>query len=495
MAKMTCLDCGAPCSPDASCAVCGGGRIGEIRAPQTKRREQDGAADPSVDVTTVAGKDTPRYRLDGMPELERGFGGGGVPKGARVLIAGPPGIGKSTLFLSISGAVARSYPSAVCSVLYVTGEETVERIGGRAKRLGQSIKGIRILKTSQLADAEAAIKKWRPKLAIIDSVPTLTSEADGSGEGSVKQIKTVTKRLSEMCEKQRTTLLLITHVTKDGIPGGPRALEHLVDIFAMFEGDRRTPIRVLTFIKNRDGAAGETVVMEMTAGGLREVPDPASLSLAERSRGTPGSVIFAAAESERPVLLEVEAMVSTPEPADGDEEKEKVAERAPRVNSAVGLPPGRAARLLPLLASAGVAKAPGTVIDVEANVPAGGAFTESAVDLAVAAAVVSSSMSVVIPEDVVVMGSVSVTGRVKSVHRCQARLEAAMSAGFVRAVLPGENVRRGEVPRGMVAVPIDSLSELVSWVTSIAIVPGKRRVQQEPPAPQEAPLAPEEGTN
>lgn len=493
MAKLTCLDCGAPCSTGASCAVCGSGRIGEIRAPQTARKEQERAGDPTVDVTSVAGKDTPRYRLDGMPELERGFGGGGVPKGARVLIAGPPGIGKSTLFLSISGAVARSYPSAACSVLYVTGEETVERIGGRAKRLGQSIKGIRILKTSQLADAEAAIKKWRPKMAIIDSVPTLTSEADGSGEGTVKQIKAVTKRLSEMCEKQRTTLLLITHVTKDGIPGGPRALEHLVDIFAMFEGDRRTPIRVLTFIKNRDGAAGETVVMEMTAGGLREVPDPASLSLAERSRGTPGSVIFAAAESERPVLLEVEAMVSTPDAPEGDEEK--TVERAPRVNSAVGLPPGRAARLLPLLASAGVAKSPGTVIDVEANVPAGGAFTESAVDLAVAAAIVSSSMSVVIPEDVVVMGSVSVTGRVKSVHRCQARLEAAMSAGFVRAVVPGENVRRGEVPRGMLAVPIDSLSELVSWVTSVAIIPGKKRVQQETQKPQSDPHVPDEGAN
>lgn len=461
-----CMNCGhTKPVPFETCGECGGGRIKRVDQARGKASASAPKSPPdkSRDLTDIKGKEPPRYKL-GLPEVERVFGGGGIVRGARVLIAGPPGIGKSTLLLMLAGAVARSYPTTACSVLYATGEESADRIGSRAHRLGQSVRGCRVIATTQLDDVEEALRRWRPNLAIVDSAPTMTSEADGGGEGTVKQIKIVTRRLGDLCIGMNTTLIVVAHVTKEGIVGGPRALEHLVDFFAMFEGDRRSPIRTLTTIKNRDGAAGESAVLEMDGTGLREVPDAAKAILSERAKGMPGSVIFPAAEADRPTLIEIEAAATATNEID---EHGDPVDRPPRLGSSVSIPSGRIPRMVALLSA--TVPMSGMTIDVEANGPPGTAFSETPMDLAIVAAIASSALGAPLPDDMVVLGTVSVTGRVKAVHRCRARLEAAMAAGFTRAIVPADNVTRGEIPKGLLVTPVTSVGDLAMFLKGIPV--------------------------
>ncbi len=420
--------------------------------------------DRSIDICQIRGNDPPRYYFD-MPEVERVFGGGLV-RGARILVGGAPGIGKSTLFMMIAGAVARKNPPTKrrCSVVYVSGEEPDQRIGARARRLDQSVPGLRVLTTNKIQEVEATLAAQQPYMVIIDSVSTLSGEEDGGGEGTVKQVSAVVRRIGERCDAMGTTMLLISHVTKDGLLAGPRKLEHLVDAVAMFDGDRKTPIRVLQIIKNRDGPPGEAAVLEMTSDGLREVKDPTAQLLSERAADEPGCVVFPMAESDRPTFAILEAMVSASPEAfgSGSDEKPEVAERPPRVTSAAGLQAARIPRLLTLLAD--TVTLTNRTLDVEATSVVGSSVVEPAADLAVAAAIVSSALGRVFPADCAVLGTVGVTGRTKPVHRCLGRLEAAMTAGFTRALVPADNVQRGDIPKGIHAIPIAHVRELAPWL-------------------------------
>lgn len=448
--------------------------------------------DPTKCITTIEGKDPPRIPLP-MKEIARVLGGIGFVIGSIVLLTGEPGAGKSTLLLQLIAQVARYYKHREGVCLYATGEESDQAVGSRARRTGDSVKGLRILATNSIAKVEEAIRLWKPKFLILDSVQTFSEEEDGSGAGTIRQIKTVLARLRSICSEFGITMLMICHITKDGLPGGPKALEHMVDVFAQLTGDRLSPIRLLTAVKNRFGTAGETAVLEHTGTGLIEVPDPGAQMLRQRAIGEPGSVMFPSAELARPAMVEIEAMVNGG--PGKNEAGDVVSGGKPVVASVTNLSGERLPRLVNLLAE--FLELRGTSMDIEANIPTRGSLGEPPLDLALAMAIVSSALTLAVPADTVVMGTVSVTGRVKSVPRCLARLEVCKGHGFTRALVPLENAEQKEFPKGVEVVGIQHVRDLAAWLTAYGTKPSNPRRPSLglAPAPEVvAPSAPRDGS-
>jgi DNA repair protein RadA/Sms len=383
-------------------------------------------------------------RSTGLAELDRVLGGGLVA-GSVVLIGGDPGIGKSTLALQACGALARqSLP-----VLYVAGEESPEQVRLRADRLGLGESGILVCpETSAEAIAEL-IESERPAAVVVDSIQTLHTAALGSAPGSVGQVREAAGLLVARAKASGVACFIIGHVTKEGALAGPRVLEHMVDTVLYFEGDGAHALRVLRAVKNRFGSTNEVAVFEMGEGGLVEVPNPSAAFLAERPVGAPGSAVLATLEGSRPVLVEIQALVSRSGLA------------MPR-RTAIGLDPGRVALLLAVLE-----KRMRVALhdqDVFLNVAGGLRVDEPAADLAIVAAVASSARGRALAEDVVVWGEVGLTGEVRAVARAEARLREAGRQGFRRCVLPAGNVRGltatdGAVPYGVGA--LDRLFEVL----------------------------------
>jgi DNA repair protein RadA/Sms len=369
-----------------------------------------------VALATLAGDDRLQPRPTGLRELDRVLGGGLVPSSV-TLIAGEPGIGKSTLLLQMLGAMARGGRRA----LLVSAEESPAQVGLRAARLGIGDDGLWVAGDHDLASIRTGVAGLAPDVLVVDSIQTISDPDLGAPAGSVASVRACASALADDAKSGGPAVVLVGHVTKDGSIAGPRVLEHLVDTVLSFEGDRHHAVRVLRAVKHRFGPVGELGMWEMTAGGLTEVPDGASFLLADRRPGTPGSVVFAGMEGRRPLLAEIQALVAPP------------AGGAPR-RSASGYDSGRLGQLVAVLH-----RWAGLELhrhDVYVSAVGGLRLADPGVDLAVAVAIASAATGRVVPEDLVVLGEVGLGGELRQVAETPRRLAEAARLGFTRAVTP-----------------------------------------------------------
>ena len=376
----------------------------------------------------------------GIGELDRVLGGGLV-QGSVILLGGDPGIGKSTLTLQACSTVARRGGT----VLYVAGEESPEQVRLRADRLGVREATILVLPETSVEGIVEQLTTLRPALAVVDSIQTVHTQSLGSAPGSVGQVRECAALLTSAAKATGTACVLIGHVTKEGAIAGPRVLEHLVDTVLYFEGDGAHALRVLRAVKNRFGSTNEVGVFAMGEHGLAEVENPSAAFLAERPIGVPGSAVLATVEGTRPVLVEIQALVSRSGLA------------LPRRTS-IGLDAGRVALLAAVLEKR--CRMPLGDQDVFLNVAGGLRVDEPAADLAVVAVLASSLENRVVPADMVLWGEVGLTGEVRSVGGSEARAREAARQGFVRCLLPATSARGLHRPAGIELCEIASLDDL-----------------------------------
>ncbi|MFZ5668539.1 MAG: DNA repair protein RadA [Pseudomonadota bacterium] len=376
--------------------------------------------------------------VTGLEEFDRVCGGGVVP-GSAILLGGDPGVGKSTLLLQVvASAAARG---AACA--YISGEEAVEQIRGRAERMGLSAAPVKLAAETALRDILDGLKKEPFDLVVVDSIQTLWSDAHEAGPGSVTQVRSCAAELIRLAKKKGLAIVLVGHVTKDGQIAGPRVVEHMVDAVLSFEGERGYPFRILRGAKNRFGATDEIGVFEMGDAGLSEVRNPSALFLNAGGARSAGAAVFAGIEGSRPVLVEFQALVAPS------------AYGTPR-RAVVGWDSGRLAMVLAVLESrCGLAFG---ARDVYLNVAGGLRIAEPAADLAAAAALASSALDEALPQDCVVFGEISLSGEVRSVGRMEARLKEAAKLGFKRALAP---TGAGE---GLAVTGVSRLDEAVARI-------------------------------
>ena len=377
-------------------------------APRPLRRLADVEADEATRIPT------------GVPELDRVLGGGLVPA-SLVLVGGEPGVGKSTLLLTALAAVAAAGRRA----LLVTGEESVAQVKLRAARLGGA-DAVEILAETELEAVCATLERERPDLCVVDSVQTLYAAELGSAPGSVAQVREAAARLLRVAKEAGVATILVGHVTKDGAVAGPRVLEHLVDCVLQFEGDRYRAHRILRAQKNRFGSTDEIGVFEMTATGLVGVPDPSEL-FGHTEAGEIGAAVACVLEGTRPLLLEVQALVSRSDLA------------MPR-RVATGVDPKRLAMIVAVLSRhAGIALGGA---DVFVNVAGGVRIDEPGADLAVALAIASAARGVPVLEGTAVFGEIGLTGRLRPAAQAERRLEECGKLGVASVVAPAGTRRR-----------------------------------------------------
>lgn len=362
-----------------------------------------------------------RYNT-GISELDRVLGGGVVP-GSVVLIGGDPGIGKSTLLLQSMFGLSQSLPD---TVLYVSGEESLGQIKIRAERLDIRTEGIMLLSETNLENILSCIKKLKPAAVVIDSIQTTYSESLPSAPGSVGQIRECSAKLMLIAKRTGIPLFIIGHVTKDGALAGPRVLEHIVDTVLYFEGDRGHSYRILRTVKNRFGSTNEIGVFEMDGAGLNEVLNPSSLFLSERHEKVAGSAVTSSVEGTRPVLVEIQALVSP------------TSFGMPR-RTALGIDINRVNLLLAVCEKIG--GIPLGTMDVFVNVVGGLKIVEPAADLCVMLTIISSLRERSIREDTIIFGEVGLTGEVRSVSNIEMRLKEAKKIGFKKVIMPESNMK------------------------------------------------------
>ncbi len=371
---------------------------------------------PLVQVPGIAHRRSPT----GIGELDRVLGGGLVPGGV-ILVGGDPGIGKSTLLLQAAGTLARRG----LRVLYVSGEESLAQVSERGRRLGVDAPELYLAAETSLDSVIEQIASLKPATVVVDSIQTVWSPSLDSAAGSLSQVREVAGRLTEVAKRDEVAVWLIGHVTKEGSLAGPRALEHLVDTVVYFEGERQHSHRILRATKNRFGPTDEIGVFEMRAEGLAPVDNPSALFLAERPPHATGCIVVATLEGTRPILLEIQALV-TPTGA-----------AVPR-RVANGLDSQRVAMLLAVLEKRLDIRL-GTA-DVFLNVVGGLGVREPAADLGVMAAVLSSVRNVPVDSDCAFFGEVGLGGEVRSVPQVEKRLQELARLGFTRAVLPRASI-------------------------------------------------------
>lgn len=411
-----CTDCGAVAPKWAGrCAGCGGWNTLVEQVEQPAVGPSVGPAASPVPIASVDLAQT-RPRPTGVAEVDRVLGGGLVP-GSVTLVGGEPGIGKSTLLTTVAAHRA----AAGQRVLYVSAEESAHQVRIRAGRLGALSDEWWVLAETVLPHLLAALDTVQPDLVVVDSIQTVHDPALGSGPGTVVQVRECAHRLVREAKARGTTVVLVGHVTKDGALAGPRVLEHVVDTVLAFEGDRHHALRLLRAVKHRFGPTSELGVFEMTATGLVGVPDPSGLFLADRRPGVPGSVVVPTLEGQRPLLVEVQALVAAstlPQPR----------------RSAQGVDGGRLSMLLAVLERR-VALAVGQA-DVFVSAVGGVRLVEPGTDLALALAVASAVTGRPLPPGLVAVGEVGLGGEVRQVPHTARRLSEAARLGFSRALVP-----------------------------------------------------------
>ena len=439
--KYTCNDCGASYPRwQGHCESCDAWNsiVEEIpvAASPMSGRVSGGKAAQLVSLDG-APEDAPRH-LTQSAEFNRVLGGGLVP-GSAILIGGDPGIGKSTLLLQTAAHLSQKTP-----VLYFSGEESASQIQMRGRRLGLEKANVHIATTGHLETILATIADHKAGFAVIDSIQTVFSDKTESAPGTVSQVRLAANEIIGAAKRAGTCIVFVGHVTKEGQIAGPRVLEHMVDTVMYFEGDRGQPFRILRTFKNRFGATNEIGVFDMGDKGLRDVPNPSAMFLDERSLEAAGSAVITAMEGTRPMLMEVQALVSATNLAQ------------PR-RTTLGVDGGRLAML-----SAVLDKHAGFTFsnhDIFLNIAGGLKVTEPAADLAMASAMVSSLLNKPIPADRVVMGELGLTGEVRSVGQMDIRLKEAKKLGFKVAIIPA-GITPPKVD-GLKVVPIKRLSQLV----------------------------------
>jgi DNA repair protein RadA/Sms len=421
--KHACTECGYSTGRWLGrCPDCGSwGTLAEERVAAKQMVGSTASARPPLRLVDLEAADAERLP-SGVPELDRVLGGGLVPA-SLVLVSGDPGIGKSTLLLMALRAMSRER-----SALLVTGEESAAQVKLRADRLGGG-EGIAILAETNLDDICATLEAERPEVCVIDSVQTLYDPALGSAPGSVTQVREAAGRLLRIAKELRIATFLVGHVTKDGSVAGPRVLEHLVDCVLQFEGDRYREHRVLRAVKNRFGSTNELGVFEMTSAGLVGVADPSELF--GRSEGEVGSAVACVLEGSRPLLLEIQALVSPTDLA------------MPR-RLGTGVDPKRLSMIVAVLGRhAGVSLGQA---DVFVNVAGGVRIDEPGADLGIAVAIASAARAATVRPGVASFGEVGLTGRLRPVSQSDRRLAECAKLGLAEAVVAEGTAGRGKIP-------------------------------------------------
>jgi DNA repair protein RadA/Sms len=390
-----------------------------------------------VPICEVAGEAEKRISC-GISEFDRVLGGGLVA-GSLVLIGGDPGIGKSTLLLQATNHLARS----VGSILYVSGEESAQQIRMRGSRMGVDAAALYILTETALEKIVTHVHRLKPKALVIDSIQTMFTSSIESAPGSVSQVRETAGRFMVLAKGSGIPVFLVGHVTKDGAIAGPRVLEHMVDTVLYFEGDAGHPFRILRAVKNRFGSTNEIGVFEMKEGGLCEVKNPSELFLSERPLGVSGSVVVATLEGSRPLLVELQALVSASPLG------------MPR-RTTIGVDHNRLALLVAVLEKKVGLHLGGH--DIFLNVAGGVKLNEPAADLGMVIAVASSHLDKVIDPQTLLLGEVGLAGEVRGITQPEMRVREAAKLGFSRCILPAGNVRQVKV-RGMELIPVKSVEE------------------------------------
>lgn len=376
----------------------------------------------------------------GIAELDRVLGGG-IVMGGVVLIGGDPGIGKSTLLLQALAHLSTQLPT-----LYVSGEESSRQVALRAKRLNLNAADLPLLAEIQLEKILAVLEERKPRVAVIDSIQTVFSEALQSAPGSVAQVRECAAQLTRHAKRTGTSLFLVGHVTKEGALAGPRVLEHMVDTVLYFEGDTGSSFRLVRAFKNRFGAVNELGVFAMTETGLKNVSNPSAMFLSRHGQPVPGTCVVVTQEGSRPLLVEIQALVDSAHASN------------PRRLS-VGLESNRLAMLLAVLhRHAGIACFDQ---DVFINAVGGVKIAEPAADLAVLSAIVSSLKSKPVKDKLIIFGEVGLAGEIRPVQRGQERLKEAAKLGFTQAIIPAANQPKQKIA-GMDIVAVSRLDEALN---------------------------------
>jgi DNA repair protein RadA/Sms len=412
-----------------------------VRARVPKQVGARGAGARALSLSDVEAAGEIRMQT-GVGEFDRVMGDG-IMLGSLILLAGDPGIGKSTLMTEMG----RYMPDR--RILYVTGEESVRQVKVRAERLGVTSKQFLLLAETNVEEIVAAVQETEPELLIVDSIQTLFRPDIQSAPGSVSQVRESAAALLEVTKSMNFPTFLVGHVTKEGTVAGPRVLEHMVDTVLYFEGDRHHSFRILRAVKNRFGSTNEIGVFEMHDSGLREVSNPSEIFLSERSYGSSGSAVVCSVEGTRPVLVELQSLVTptsygTPQ------------------RTATGFDYRRLQMLLAVLEKREGLRL--STHDVFLNVVGGVRLDEPAVDLGVIVAVASSFRDIPTDTGTVLIGEVGLGGEVRSVSRIEARLKEAAKLGFERAIVPANSLKGVVVPKKLEVTGVRSLHEALDLV-------------------------------
>ncbi|WP_085442896.1 DNA repair protein RadA [Magnetofaba australis] len=448
--RFVCSDCGADFAQwQGRCSACGAWNTlksftpasggGKRASPAAAPAAGGAGVNKPQPLSAVASQGETRIRT-GIGELDRVLGGGLVP-GCALLLAGDPGIGKSTLLMGAMAQLARGRKT-----LYVSGEESLAQIKMRAERMQIGGDGFDVLMETRLENIEQAIIETEPAVLCLDSIQTVASDDLPAAAGTVTQVRECAQRLIAAAKMRGMALFLVGHVTKEGQIAGPRVLEHMVDTVLYFEGERGHSYRILRAVKNRFGAANEIGVFEMRDVGLAEVDNPSELFLSERVQGAAGSVVFAGLEGTRPVLIEIQSLVA-PSPLP-----------QPR-RTAIGFDVNRLAMLTAVLE-----KRLGLGLfnhDIFLNVAGGFRVTEPAADLAVAVSLYASLRNMSADRGLVIVGEVGLGGETRAVSHIATRLKEAEKLGFNRCLLPDKSMKNLPSPGAMRLEGVASVEEAI----------------------------------
>jgi DNA repair protein RadA/Sms len=448
-----CSDCGAEHTQwQGQCMACNEWNtltrilLGPATVPSApknfKRPPTGGDTGAPVGAVQTLGKidleEQPRFTST-IGEFDRVLGGGLVP-GSAVLIGGNPGAGKSTLLLQVMCHISQTMEA-----LYVTGEESLQQVGMRAKRLGLPVDNLKILAETNVTEITRVAEECQPKIIVVDSIQVMYSADVTSAPGSVSQVRECAAYIIQYAKQTGTALFLVGHVTKDGTLAGPKVLEHMIDCFMMLDGDGDSRYRTLRGQKNRFGAVNELGVFAMTGTGMKEVKNPSAIFLAREEDISPGSIVVVLWEGTRPLLVEIQALVDASQYGN------------PRRVS-VGLDNNRVAMLLAVLHRHG-----GMLMadqDVFVNVVGGVKVAETSADLAVLLAIVSSFRDKALPRELVVFGEVGLAGEIRPVPSGQERLSEAAKHGFTSAIVPKANAPKKKID-GMDVIVVSKLSDAI----------------------------------